>query len=696
MKEKNIAKTFLIELGTEELPSLKLRSLGESFSKIFEKELKKERITYKRIKWYATPRRLALKVTNLLEIQPTRVINKRGPSISVAFDTNGKATQSALSWAKSNNIQLEEANHLVTKKGKWLVLKKEIEGKNIQELIIPLIKRSIINLSKDKTMRWGNSNIRFIRPIKTLTILLNDELIHGEILGVSSSRTIHGHRFIGKHKLSIQSANQYPKILKEQGKVIADFQERKEKILLYANKAAEKIGGVLDLDDTLLEEITSLVEWPVILIGKFKTQFLKIPLDALVYTMKTHQKCLPVYENKRKKQLLPNFIFVANIESKDPNQIINGNEKVIHSRLSDAKFFFIKDRKRKLIEYLPELDKAIFQKQLGTLKEKTERIVELSTYIAKKNTANIKNTKRAALLSKCDLMTSMVFEFSEMQGIIGMHYASYDGEEKEVAIALYEQYRPRFSGDLLPSRGIASSLALADKLDTIVGIFGINQIPKKGGDPFALRRLSLGVLRIIIENSYDFDLADLITKSKELFKNKLTNNSVEIHVIEFILARLHAWYKDSGFDLHIIQSVLATKSTKLIDVDERIKAISNFIELEKGKSFIAVTKRVTNILVKCNFTLKEEINPILLCKDEEKILSDKIKILKQELNSNFILNKYSKKLEKLAQLTPIINTFFDKVTIISNDKRIRQNRLTILKNISNLFQGIADFSILKE
>lgn len=491
-----MAKNFLIELGTEELPPTQLRTLAEAFASNFESELKSASLTHQGVKWYASPRRLALKISDLAEGQADKVVEKRGPAISVAFDADGNPTKAAQGWARGNGITAEQADRLKTDKGEWLLFKQEVKGKPVQELVVGLAAKALANLPIAKPMRWGNKETQFIRPVKTLTILLGDELIQGDILGVASGRTIRGHRFMGEAEFTIDNADQYPVILEERGKVMVDYEARKTIILADAKKAAQAVGGIADLDDDLVEEVTSLVEWPVVLTASFEQEFLNVPSEALVYTMKGDQKYFPVYDEN--KNLLPKFIFVSNIESKDPRQVIEGNEKVVRPRLADAEFFFNTDRKRPLIDRLPELETAIFQKQLGTIKDKTDRIVLLAGHIAKHIGADVEKSTRAALLAKCDLMTSMVFEFTDTQGVMGMHYARHDGEDEEVAIALNEQYMPRFAGDDLPSSGISSAVSMADKLDTIVGIFGIGKAPK-GSDPFALRRASLGVLRIIVE-----------------------------------------------------------------------------------------------------------------------------------------------------------------------------------------------------
>lgn len=688
-----MAKNFLIELGTEELPPKALRSLAEAFAANFEAGLKSAGLAHQGVKWYATPRRLALKVAELDEGQADKIVEKRGPAIASAFDTDGNPTKAAQGWARGNGITVEQAERLKTDKGEWLLHKEEVKGQPVKGLVVELAAKALAGLPIPKAMRWGNSDIQFIRPVKTLTILLGDELIEGTILGVASTRTIRGHRFMGESEFTIDSADQYPAILEERGKVMADYDARKAIILAGAKKAAEAVGGIADLEDELVEEVTSLVEWPVVLTAKFEQEFLNVPSEALVYTMKGDQKYFPVYDQE--KNLLPNFIFVTNIESKEPRHIIEGNEKVVRPRLADAEFFFNTDRKRPLIDRLPELEQAIFQKQLGTIKDKTDRITELAGYIAEQIGADVEKSQRAGLLAKCDLMTSMVFEFTDTQGVMGMHYATHDGEDAQVALALYEQYMPRFAGDDLPSTDVSASVAMADKLDTLVGIFGIGQAPK-GSDPFALRRAALGILRIIVEKGYNLDLVDLVAKAQSLFGDKLTNANVDTDVIDFMLGRFRAWYQDEGFSVDIIQAVLARRPTKPADFDQRVKAVSHFRELDAAESLAAANKRVGNILAKFDGELAQEIDLALLQEDAEKVLAEKVEILAEALEPVFIAGNYQEALSRLAELREPVDAFFDGVMVMADDEALKLNRLTLLNKLRNLFLDIADISLLQK
>ncbi|NAW63044.1 glycine--tRNA ligase subunit beta [Vibrio sp. V31_P5A7T61] len=688
-----MAKEFLIELGTEELPPKQLRTLAEAFAANFSTELAAAELTHDGIKWFATPRRLALKVANLAEKQADKVLEKRGPAVSVAFDAQGNPTKAAQGWARGNGITVEQADRLKTEQGEWLLFKQEVKGQAAKAIVVELAAKALANLPIAKPMRWGDKETQFIRPVKTLTILLGDELIDGEILGVASARTIRGHRFMGEKEFTIDSAQQYPDILEQRGKVIADYETRKATIIAGAQQAAQQVGGIAELDDDLVEEVTALVEWPVVLTAKFEEKFLNVPSEALVYTMKGDQKYFPVYDAN--KQLLPNFIFVTNIESKEPRHVIEGNEKVVRPRLADAEFFFNTDLKSKLIDRLPQLETAIFQQKLGTIKDKTDRITELAGYIAEQIGADVAQAKRAGLLAKCDLMTSMVFEFTDTQGVMGMHYARHDGEPEAVALAMNEQYMPRFAGDQLPSDGVSSALAMADKLDTIVGIFGIGQAPK-GSDPFALRRASLGVLRIIVEYGYKLDLVDLVAKAKSLFGDRLTNQAVEHDVIEFMLGRFRAWYQDEGFSVDVIQAVLARRPTKPADFDQRVKAVSHFRELEAAEALAAANKRVGNILAKFAGQLPADVDLALLQEPAEKALAQDVAVMSEALEPAFASGNYQQALSQLASLREPVDAFFDNVMVMADDEALKQNRLTLLNDLRNLFLQIADISLLQK
>ncbi|NAW64243.1 glycine--tRNA ligase subunit beta [Photobacterium halotolerans] len=686
-------KNFLIELGTEELPPKALRTLAEAFADNFTAELNAAELAFDQIKWYAAPRRLALKVTALAEGQADKVVEKRGPAISVAFDADGNPTKAAQGWARGNGITVEQAERLKTDKGEWLLYKEAVKGKAATELLCELAAAALAKLPIPKPMRWGDKETQFIRPVKTLVMLLDDALIPGTILGVESARTIRGHRFMGEAEFSIEHADQYPAILEERGKVIADYDTRKAHIIAGAKEAAIAVGGTADLEDELVEEVTSLVEWPVVLTASFEEAFLNVPAEALVYTMKGDQKYFPVYDAAGK--LLPKFIFVSNIVSKEPRHIIEGNEKVVRPRLADAEFFFNTDRKRPLVDRLHELDSVLFQKQLGTLRDKTDRITAMSGYIAQQIGADVEHAERAGLLSKCDLMTSMVFEFTDTQGVMGMHYARLDGEHEDVAVALNEQYMPRFAGDSLPGSDVAAAVALADKMDTLVGIFGIGQHPKGANDPFALRRAALGALRIMVEKGYQLDLVDMIAKAKALFGHKLTNHNVEADVIDFMLGRFRAWYQDEGHTVDVIQAVLARRPTSPADFDKRVKAVSHFRSLDAAESLAAANKRVGNILAKFDGELPAAIDSQLLVEEAEKALAKNVEAVTAKLTPVFAAGDYQQALSELATLRDSVDAFFDNVMVMADDQALKVNRLTMLNQLRNQFLKVADISLLQ-
>ncbi|MRT12418.1 glycine--tRNA ligase subunit beta [Enterobacteriaceae bacterium RIT711] len=686
-------KTFLVEIGTEELPPKALRSLAESFAANVTAELDAANLAHGEVKWFAAPRRLALKISNLAESQPDREVEKRGPAISAAFDAEGKPSKAAEGWARGCGITVDQAERLATDKGEWLLYRAHVKGESAQALLPAMIATALTKLPIPKLMRWGDNNTQFVRPVHTVTLLLGDEVIPATILGIASDRVIRGHRFMGEPEFTIDNADQYPEILFTRGKVIADYEQRKAVIKEGAEEAARKIGGNADLSESLLEEVTSLVEWPVVLTAKFEEKFLAVPAEALVHTMKGDQKYFPVYANDGK--LLPNFIFVANIESKDPIQIISGNEKVVRPRLADAEFFFNSDRKKRLEDNLPRLETVLFQQQLGTLRDKTNRIEALSGWIAGQIGADVNHATRAGLLSKCDLMTNMVFEFTDTQGVMGMHYARHDGEAEDVAVALNEQYQPRFAGDALPSNLVACAVAIADKMDTLAGIFGIGQHPKGDKDPFALRRAALGVLRIIVEKNLPLDLQTLTEEAVRLYGDKLTNQKVVDEVIDFMLGRFRAWYQEEGHSVDTIQAVLARRPTKPADFDARMKAVSHFRTLESSSALAAANKRVSNILAKSDEMLNDHVHASVLKEAEEIRLATNLVVLRDKLEPFFAEGRYQEALEELANLREPVDAFFDKVMVNAEDKDLRINRLTLLSKLRELFLQVADISLLQ-
>ncbi|KAE9530160.1 glycine--tRNA ligase subunit beta [Testudinibacter aquarius] len=686
-------QNFLVEIGTEELPPKALKKLATAFAENIQQALTQEGLAFDNVAWFAAPRRLAVKVSALATEQPSKQIEKRGPAVAAAFDAEGKPTKAAEGWARGCGISVEQAERVATDKGEWLFYRTLEAGKQTKTLLIDLVANALAKLPIAKPMRWADKTVQFIRPVHTVTLLLGDELIEGEILGVASGTTIRGHRFLGEREFQISHADQYPALLAEKGSVIADFEQRKALILAKAQEKATALGGVADIEEDLLDEVTSLVEYPNVLSATFEERFLAVPAEALVYTMKGDQKYFPIYDKNGK--LLPHFIFVSNINPQDPTAIIEGNEKVVRPRLTDAEFFFKTDLKQRLQDNLPRLESVLFQQQLGTLRDKTTRIEALSGIIAAQIGADETQAKRAGLLSKCDLMTNMVFEFTDTQGVMGMHYARHDGEDEAVAVALNEQYMPRFAGDELPHSLVACSVALADKLDTLSGIFGIGQHPKGDKDPFALRRAALGVLRIIVEKKLPLDLQSLVQSAVQLYADKLTNNNVVNDVIDFMLGRFRAWYQDEGFGVDVIQAVLARRPTKPADFDKRVRAVAHFRTLDSAEALAAANKRVSNILAKVEGELPTAVNR-MLCQDAAEIaLAEQVTELQQKLQPLFANGDYQTALEQLAALRQPIDNFFDNVMVNAEDPALRNNRLALLHNLRELFLQVADISLLQ-
>jgi len=687
-----ITETLLIELGTEELPPKSLKTLATAFFDNIKVQLDSHDLAYSDIKWFATPRRLAVQVFDLVDKQQDKTIEKRGPAVNVAFDDAGNASKAAQGWAKSNGIEVEQAQRLVTDKGEWLLHKATVAGKKVTDLVPDMVTTALNKLPIAKPMRWGAERIQFIRPVHTLTMLFGNEIIAGEALGVTSSNQVQGHRFHHEGLVTISHAKDYQAELAK-AFVEVDFNERQSKIVEQIKQVANDIDAVALIDEELLNEVTALVEWPVTLVGTFDEDFLNVPAEPLIYSMKDHQKYFPVTD--KKGQLVNKFIFVTNIESKDPNTVVFGNEKVIRPRLADAEFFFKTDKKQTLESRLVSLESVLFQKQLGTLKAKSERIAALSQFIAEQLSENAQDAYRAGLLSKTDLMSEMVLEFPQVQGTMGKYYAIHDGENENIAQALEDQYRPRFAGDALPEANIGCAVAISDKIDSLVGIFGINQAPKGDKDPFALRRAAIGSIRIIIEKQLDLDLSALINKSIELFGDKLVNENTASDVLDFIMGRFRAFYQEQDISVDVIQAVLAKKPSAPLDFEKRIKAVSFFGELPEAATLAAANKRVGNILAKFNGELYKTFNTELATEQAERDLANIYQEISLKVAPLMSDKNYQAALTELALLKAPIDTFFDNVMVMSDDEAVKTNRLTLLNEIRNSFFAIADISVLQ-
>jgi glycyl-tRNA synthetase beta chain len=684
-------ETLLIELGTEELPPKSLKTLATAFYDNIKSQLDANSLSYADIKWFATPRRLAVQVLDLNGKQADKVVEKRGPAVNVAFDDQGKPSKAAEGWARSNGITIEQAERLTTPKGEWLLHKATVTGKTINELVPNMVVTALNKLPIAKPMRWGSERTQFIRPVHTLTMMYGEQVIAGEALGVNSSNEVQGHRFHHQGLITLKHADDYEaELLKAY--VVVDYQARQDKIVAQIKQTESDKAVVALIDEDLLEEVTSLVEWPVTLVGTFDEDFLNVPAEPLIYSMKDHQKYFPVTNNNG--DLVNKFIFVSNIESKDPQQVIFGNEKVIRPRLADAEFFFKTDKKQTLESRLETLESVLFQKQLGTLKAKSERIAELSKVIAEKIAESKEQAYRAGLLSKTDLLSDMVQEFPQVQGTMGKYYALNDGEDVAIAQALEDQYRPRYAGDSLPEGNIGCAVAISDKIDTLVGIFGINQPPKGDKDPFALRRAAIGVIRIIIEKQLDLDLSELVQESIQLFGDKLVNENTADNVFDFIMGRFRAFYQEQGIAVDVIQAVLAKKPSSPLDFDKRIKAVTFFGELAEAETLAAANKRVGNILAKFEGQLYDNFKSELASEQAEKELAEVFNNISLKVTPLMSNKNYQAALSELAQLKAPIDTFFDNVMVMSDDEAIKINRLTLLNEIRNSFFAIADISLL--
>ncbi|MBU1438317.1 MAG: glycine--tRNA ligase subunit beta [Gammaproteobacteria bacterium] len=687
-----MVQDFIVEIGTEELPPKSLQTLATSFQQNIVDELHKLGLQFTDSQWYAAPRRLAVRINQLAAQQADKVVEKRGPAIAGAFDAAGAPTKAAQAWANANGISVEQAERLETDKGAWLIHRAKVNGSATVGLLPDVINTALAKLPIAKPMRWGNSTAEFIRPVHTVVMLYGNDVVPATVLGKTSGRQTHGHRFHAPGLVDIANADAYLPTL-EQAYVVADYAKRRTFIASEVAITAASLNGVVATDEALLDEVTSLVEWPVVLVGSFEERFLEVPAEPLISTMKDNQKYFPLLDNNGK--LLNKFIFVANISSKDPNQIISGNEKVVRPRLTDAQFFFSVDKKTKLADRLESLGTVLFQQKLGTLREKSERIAKLSGYIAGKIGANVDHATRAGLLSKTDLMSNMVGEFPETQGIMGMHYARIDGEAEAVAVALNEQYKPRFSGDSLPEQLESCAVAIADKLDSLVGIFGIGQAPKGDKDPFALRRAAIGALRIMVEKQLPLDLLDVIAFSQSTFDDKLTQATVADEVLEFMLGRFRAWYEGEGYAVDVIQAVLARRPTNPADFDRRVKAVAEFRKLEAATALAAANKRVANILAKVEGELPSSINPALLQAGAEQSLAQALLSQQGASSASVAAGDYNANLTELAGLRAVIDQFFDEVMVNVDDQAVRNNRLALLNQLRQAFLQVADISLLQ-
>ncbi|WP_420554721.1 glycine--tRNA ligase subunit beta [Neptuniibacter marinus] len=676
---------FLVELGTEELPPKALKTLSNAFTQGITSGLKEAGVGFGDVKSYASPRRLAVLISALDEKQADRDIERRGPSV--------KAPEKAVEgFARSCGVSADQLETISTDKGDYFNFRNTEEGKATALLLPTLVENSLNKLPIPKRMRWGSSRVEFVRPVHWLVMLLGDDVIDCEILGLKSGRKTRGHRFHYNNDIELITPSEYAATLKTPGMVIADYEERLELIRQQVIAEGEKISATAQIDEDLLDEVTALNEWPVALTGRFEERFLDVPAEALISSMKEHQKYFHHLDSEGK--LLPNFTTICNIVSNDPQQVIEGNEKVIRPRLSDAAFFFETDKKNTLESRVEKLKSIVFQKDLGTLHDKASRISTLAGKVASVLGEDQAKAERAGLLAKTDLMTDMVYEFTDLQGLMGYHYALNDGEDKEVALAQNEQYMPRFSGDELPETAPGIAVAIADRLDTLTGLFGINQPPTGSKDPFALRRAALGVLRIIVDRNLDLDLRELLTIAANNHTSLPARDGLEDKVLDFMLERFRAWYEDVKINAEVFLAVLAIKPTRPLDFDRRVKAVNHFRSLTEANALAAANKRVSNILSKQGVTGISDVNPALLSEAAEKSLASAIDAQKAVLAPLFAEGKYQEALESLAGLRAPVDAFFEDVMVMADDEAVKNNRLALLSQLRALFLGVADISVL--
>ncbi|TVV44619.1 glycine--tRNA ligase subunit beta [Thalassolituus sp. C2-1] len=683
------AQDFLVELGTEELPPKALKNLSAAFTSGIEQGLKDAGLNFGAVVSFAAPRRLAVRIEALEAQQADQEEILYGPPANIAFDADGKPTKAAEGFAARAGAT---AADLQTGENGKLMIQRTIKGKNTVELLPAIVQNSLDKLPIPKRMRWGASRVEFVRPVQWLVMLFGSEVVNGEVLGLKAGNTSRGHRFHAPGEITIANPAEYQDKLRA-AYVMADFAERAALINEQVAAKGKELGGEAVIDADLLDEVTALNEWPVALAGSFDEDFLRVPPEALVSSMKEHQKYFHVMKDGK---LMPNFITIANIESKDPAQVISGNEKVIRPRLSDAAFFWDTDRKQKLESRFAKLENVVWVNGLGSIADKARRIGKLASRIAAVTGADSALVERAAQLCKNDLVSSMVYEFTDLQGLAGKYYAEHDGEHADVAAAMVEQYMPAFAGDALPASQTGTLIALADRLDSLVGLFGIGQIPTGSKDPFALRRASLGVLRLLVEKEINIDLSDLIDWAIGSDWATAPKAETKATLTEYLLDRFSAWYADEGIPAGVFQSVRALGITNALDINRRVQAVHAFNKLDAAEALAAANKRVSNILAKNGGDKVEaKVDSSLLAQAEEKTLAEQVAAKQQAVEPLMAQGDYSAALTELAGLRVAVDAFFDNVMVMADDEAVKNNRLALLKQLQGLFIGIADISLLQ-
>ena len=681
---------FLVEIGTEELPPKALRGLRDAFVTGIRQALADNRLEHGDIKGFASPRRLAVKVASLAAGQADREVELKGPPVTIAFNDKGEAQPAALAFAKKCGVEVDALERQATDKGEWLFHRAVENGATLEELAGSIVEQALSGLPIPRPMRWGDSDAEFVRPVHWVLTLHGGKHVPCTVLGVPSGTTTRGHRFHGPDEISVDSPDEYVDRLRDPGYVIVDLETRNDMIRSAVDAAATALRGRPVADDALFDEVAALVEWPVPVTGNFDRGFLELPREVVVATLTSHQRYFPLEDESG--ALLPNFITIANIESKDPEQVRLGNERVILPRLADAAFFWESDTRAPLADRLPALEKVVYQKGLGSLADKSRRVAELARQIAEQTGADVASAARAAELGKCDLVTGMVGEFPELQGTMGRYYASKSDEDSRVAAAIEEQYQPRFAGDELPGSAEGRAVSLAERLDTLAGAFALGKKPSGNRDPFGLRRNALGIVRICVEGRLDLDLPSLVSVAAEL--QPVESDSGE-EIREFVVDRLRGYAVDR-FDVtaEMFAAVREREPTSLVDFVDRLLAVKEFVGLESAAALAAANKRIGNILRQADVVSTGEIDDALLADKAEKALAQALAGAEQDLDPLLEKRAYGEALARLADLRSSVDTFFDDVMVMADDPAVRSNRLSLLATLREQFLRVADVSRL--
>lgn len=684
--------TVLFELGCEELPPKSLKTLRDALQAETVKGLKDAGLAFDSIEAYAAPRRLALKIVNVDGAQVDTQKRFDGPAVQAAYDAEGKPTKALEGFMRGQGISIDQVSTFQAGKVEKVCYLKDVKGQSLDVLLPQILQTALDHLPVAKRMRSAASRTEFVRPVKWVVLLKDDQVIAASIQDHIAGNVTYGHRFHAPDAITLANADAYLDALRA-AKVVASFEERQAIIDQQVKALADEVNAIAIVPADLRDEVTSLVEWPVALRASFEERFLAVPQEALITTMQDNQKYFCLVNSDHKLQ--PYFITVSNIESKDPKQIIEGNEKVVRPRLSDAEFFFLQDQKQPLASRSEKLANMVFQAQLGTLWDKTVRIAMLAVELTKFTGAQVADAERAAMLSKCDLTSELVGEFPELQGIAGTYYARLEGENDEVAEALGEQYLPKFAGDVLPKTKTGTTIALADRLDTLVGIFGIGQAPTGSKDPFALRRSAIGILRLIIENNLDVTIEALVNSALHAYGALITDpNKTRSDAVAFLEGRYRAKYEDQGVQVDVIQAVQAMSPASPLDFDKRVNAVNHFRNLPEAAALAAANKRVANILAK-EAAPEGLVVEASLIEDAEKALFAELAKITPVVEPLFAAKDYTAALSALAALRAPVDAFFDGVMVMADDSELKANRLRLLAQLRDLFTKVADISVLQ-